>query len=157
MGLMNNAMNTLPANNNSRQVSASLPTVTTVGKVTTYRNLKGRNRKFQGKHFEGEVAVGNHAVVTTGESVTLWGVQTRRTTGLAPYRLTFKVGDFAVYDSYNLVYTGLIVAIGAKTVTIEASCTGRKSAKQLSIAEFSRRNWNYNAEKISRQNSDWID
>lgn len=153
MGTMNSAALSLPSNNNSRPASASAPTVTTVGKATTYRNLKGRDSRRFGNAYAGEVAVGNHAHVVTGESITLWGVQTRRTCGLHAYRIAFKVGDRAVYDSWNLVFTGTIVAIGAKTVTIEN--WGKRH--RLSIFEFSRRNWNFDAEEIDRRNSEWRD
>jgi hypothetical protein len=33
----------------------------------------------------------------------------------------FAIGDHAEYDSYNLAYTGPVLSIGARTVTIAAS------------------------------------
>ena len=69
-----------------------------------------------------------------------------------PFDLTFRVGDRAVYGSYNLTYTGKIVAIGPKTVTIDAHGTGERQHR-LSLYDFAWRNWDYNAEKIAHDNS----
>ena len=63
---------------------------------------------------------------------------------------TFKVGDDAVYGSYNLIYTGEIISIGKKTVTIDDH--GRR--KRLKFEDFCWRNWDYNSEEIASKNFD---
>lgn len=65
---------------------------------------------------------------------------------------TFRVGDEAVYGSYNLVYTGTIVKIGPKTVTIEDGTHRRR----LKIVEFVDFNAHYDAEKIRKRNNDMM-
>ena len=70
-----------------------------------------------------------------------------------PFDITFKVGDIAEYDSYNLKYCGKIVAIGEKTVTIDASGTAQKT-KRLDLWHFAWRNWDFNAAKINAHNAE---
>lgn len=65
---------------------------------------------------------------------------------------TFKIGDTAEYDSYNLSYTGVITSITEKTVTIRPRSATRQ--RRLSIDSFSWRNWNFDAERIARENSE---
>lgn len=68
---------------------------------------------------------------------------------------TFKVGDTAEYDSYNLSYTGTITKITEKTVTI-VQYPGSSMARKhmLSLHEFAWRNWDFNAEETARKNSE---
>lgn len=139
MYLMNNAMNlTAPTTE---------PSTIKAGKSVTYRNVQP----------------GQHAQVEPKSRIVLWGTQRRlrpyqKGVFLTPYRIEFRVGDWAEYDSYNLSYTGRIVAIGAKTVTIE-SYPGTANARKhrLSIYKFNWRNWNFDAELIARRNSEWMD
>jgi hypothetical protein len=63
----------------------------------------------------------------------------------------FEVGDEVEYDSFNLSYTGLIMAIGKKTVTVETSFRGNK---RLKAEEFGWRNWNFNAAETARRNAE---
>ena len=67
------------------------------------------------------------------------------------YDITFKIGDKAEWGSYNLTYTGTIVSIGEKTVTIQHKVFTERT--RLDFAEFAWRNFNFNAEKISRENA----
>ncbi len=66
---------------------------------------------------------------------------------------TFHIGDIAEYDSYNLSYTGVILSITEKTVTIE-TYSGTQSARKhrLKISQFAWRNYNFNAEKTAKEN-----
>lgn len=64
--------------------------------------------------------------------------------------ITFKVGETAEYDSYNLSYLGEIIKITEKSVTI-APQYGAK-VRRLSLNEFCYRNYNFDFEEISRQN-----
>ena len=63
---------------------------------------------------------------------------------------TFKVGDMAEYDSYNLSYYGPIVSITEKTVTIKDKYFDRKY--RLKLDTFAWRNYNFNLEKTVQEN-----
>lgn len=64
---------------------------------------------------------------------------------------TFTLGDQAEYDSYNLSYYGKIVGITKATVVVEK--TGGKS-RHLNLYEFCWRNYDFDLEKKSAENSD---
>jgi hypothetical protein len=117
-----------------------------------YRNIKARDFKRAGRVIEGQVCRGQHAAVEAGKQITLWGVDRNNVKGFRPYRIEFKIGDAAEYDSYNLSYTGTIVAIGAKTVSIKHDHSSKVT--RLSIHEFSWRNNDFDAVKIAEKNSD---
>jgi hypothetical protein len=113
----------------------------------------------------GKVLEGQHAEIVPGHSIVLYGEMKagsryvkneqgqydRVNAEPIPYRLEFKIGDQAEYDSYNAHYLGEIVSITAKSVTMINSY-GKKS--RLDIAEFSRRNHDFDAEKIAARNLD---
>lgn len=63
---------------------------------------------------------------------------------------SFNLGDTAEYDSYNLHYTGNIIAISDKRIVIESY--GRRYS--LDINTFCWRNYNFNAEKIAKFNAE---
>lgn len=135
-------MQTTAANENGIDRS-----VTKTNGMTTFRN----------------VSKGHHAAIVPGKSVTLWGASTRYQAGrrgyfLTPYRVEFKVGDTAVYGGYNLTYTGTVVAIGEKTVTVE-EYPGTVNAKRhrMKIERFSSWNQHFDLNEISRRNSEWRD
>lgn len=65
---------------------------------------------------------------------------------------TFNIGDRAEYNSFNLSYFGTIVAIGAKTVTVEDG----HARYRLTIENFARRNAEPMARKHKR-NAEWCD
>lgn len=109
----------------------------------------------QSKRFVRAPLVGHHADIVCGKSIRLHGIETNRVHGPESYDLTFRVGDWAVYGGFNLTYTGRIISIGEKTVAIEEQHGGR--VHRLDIARFSRWNWDYNSERISKQNSEWYD
>jgi hypothetical protein len=89
--------------------------------------------------------------IVAGESIRLFGIYRG---GAEPkaFDITFRVGDAAEYDSYNLKYVGTITSIGAKTITIKKE-TSRRSAR-LNLRAFAWRNWDFDAELIFQQNSD---
>lgn len=122
-----------------------------MAKRVVVENIKGRDSKRFGMVNPGPVAEGHHAEIVVGESIRLHGIEKNRTDGPAPYDITFKVGETAVYGSYNLVYTGKILAIGEKTVTIQ-ECGDRVS--RLALYDFSWRNRDYNADKIREMNAE---
>jgi len=71
---------------------------------------------------------------------------------------TFKVGDVAEYDSWNLTYCGTIIKITDKTVTFDTNGLYDQmtevDVKRLDMYEFARRNIDYDAVKISRDNAE---
>jgi hypothetical protein len=92
--------------------------------------------------------------IEPGESIRLWGTYKNHVNGPITYSQTFKIGEEAEYHSYNLSYTGKIVSIGEKTVTIQAySGTLNQKNHRLSLFEFAWRNWDFDAEKIALDNS----
>ncbi len=68
------------------------------------------------------------------------------------FDLTFRVGDTAVYGSYNLTYTGRITSIGPKTVTVQ-HYEGSREVTRLSLVKFISRNWNFDRARIERENA----
>jgi hypothetical protein len=48
-----------------------------------------------------------------GVSVRIFGTDYK-----GAFDLTFKIGDVAVYDSFNMVYTAKIESIGPKTIKV---------------------------------------
>lgn len=61
----------------------------------------------------------------------------------------FKIGDVCEYDSFNLRYTAAISGIG--------SCVSFKlrdgRGRRLSLDEFARRNWRFDAKEVAEQNA----
>src|SRR5512140_1810078 len=84
------------------------------------------------------------------KSIRLHGVHTNHVKPY-PYDKTFRIGDQAEYDSYNLSYVGTIVAIGEKTVTIEHGA-GQKQRSRLSLRECARRNYDFDLDRIRAEN-----
>lgn len=62
----------------------------------------------------------------------------------------FRQGDVAEYDSYNLKYTGEIVSITGKNVIIQPRFGSR--TKRLDFRAFAWRNFDFDAERIAREN-----
>lgn len=65
---------------------------------------------------------------------------------------SFRIGDFAEYDSYNLSYIGKITKITDKTVTIAEQYQPTK-IHRLSLETFCWRNFKFNLEKTREENS----
>jgi hypothetical protein len=70
-----------------------------------------------------------------------------------PFDITFKIGDVAEYDSYNLKYLGKIVAIGEKTITIDPGYNW-EGKKRLDLWHFAWRNWDFDINKIREYNAE---
>lgn len=141
-------------------------------KVITLDVIRGKDRKQFGKVHPGEVAEGHKAEIVIGKSITLHGaipagrryVQDPVTGKHGPstrpqlYCNHFQVGDVACVGSYNLVYTGTITAITAKTITVvEYFGTSNAKTYKLDIATFDRRNWNFDVDAAAKQNAEWRD
>lgn len=69
-----------------------------------------------------------------------------------PFENTFKVGDSAEYDSYNLSYYGEIVKITDKGVTIEPRYSSKN--KRLDLYTFCSRNFDWNLDETIENNSE---
>lgn len=112
------------------------------------RGISDRSRTCYGHTYAPITHEDWNADVVKGKSIRLFGVN--GTQSEKAFDLTFLIGDEAEYDSYNLVYTGKIVGITDKTVTIEKY--GRRH--RLSIYTFAWRNWDFNATEIFLRNQD---
>lgn len=93
------------------------------------------------------------ADVIKGSSIRIHGTNGNHVSRAQPVDQTFNVGDHAVYGSYNLVYTGEILSITEKTVTIDASGTGC-GKKRLPLAVFFARNHGRTPEQIATHNAE---
>ena len=124
-------------------------------KVIVYDEIKSKDRVRFGVKYPGQALTGHKAVVIPNKSIRLHGSESNLVNGPVTFDITFKIGDYAEYDSYNLKYTGKITAIGPKTVTIQAY-PGTYNAKnhKLSIYTFSWRNWDYDGKKIAAHNAE---
>lgn len=137
--------------------SGSIRTLTTpktrkakAATVVEVRDIKDRDWTRDGVKHEGRRVEGQHADIVARKSIRLFGVETNHVNGPINYDRTFKVGDTVVTGSYNLTYTGPILAIGAKTVTVKGVC-GR--TERMSIYSFNSYNNTMNLEDISRRNA----
>lgn len=92
--------------------------------------------------------------VIPGDSIRLHGTRTNTVRPLPPVDRTYRIGDVAAYDGYNFTYTGTIVAIGRKTVTIATGSGDER--RRLPFARFAF--WNrYDLEHIARERHAWSD
>lgn len=74
----------------------------------------------------------------------------------SPNGTTFKEGDQAEYDSFNLRYLGTITKITEKTVTIVAY-KGRPNierTRRLKLHEFAWRNHNFDLARVQAENAE---
>jgi hypothetical protein len=117
-------------------------------KMIKTENIKPKTRKVFGKVYEGETSDTHHADIVPGKYIRIHGIYRNHVNGPQHYNRVFKIGDKAEYDSYNFNYVGTIVAIGAKTVTIE----DHGDRKRLDLYTFAWRNWNFDLEKIRKNN-----
>lgn len=70
-----------------------------------------------------------------------------------PFDRTFAIGDRVEYGSYNLIYTGPIVAITPQGVKVQAGGVNQI----LKMYDFIWRNWDLDLEKIAERNANWMD
>ena len=90
------------------------------------------------------------ALVTKGESIRLVGVAYKSAED--GYDVTYRIGDQAEYDSFNLSYYGTITSITDKVVTISKPYD--RGVARLVLSKFSSRNWNFNVHAIAARNSE---
>jgi len=127
------------------------------GKKVTHFNVKGRDYVHLGTPRKGPIHHGHHIEIMPGVSVRVFGKDMRLSKETkkfeeTSYSVTFKVGDTAVYDSYNLQYLGTIEKITAKAITIRPEVGGR--TKRLDLYTFSRRNSFFDLETIQIRNDE---
>lgn len=91
-----------------------------------------------------------NAEITPKKEIRIFGIYCTYVKGDQVFDKTFRIGDEAEYDSYNLIYTGKIVSIGNKTITIESH--GEKH--RLTIYNFSRKNWDFDQARIAKHNTE---
>jgi hypothetical protein len=108
---------------------------------------KGKRR---GRDLSVDLGEGHHAEIKPGLSIRLHGVETKRRHGPVSYDKTYQIGDTVAMDSYNLIYMGQIVSIGAKTVTIK----GNLGTKRLNLERFSWFNRLFDVEATARRNAE---
>lgn len=87
------------------------------------------------------------AEIIPGKSIRLLGTQYEKAVDV-----TFKIGDMAEYDSYNLSYYGEITNITEKTVTIKERFSSRK--RRLKLDVFFWRNYDFNLAKKAAENAE---
>ena len=118
--------------------------------ATTINNIQPKPITRCGKVYQGVESNTYNAEIQKNKSIRIFGVY--RNSTRAPevtFDKTFRLGATAEYDSYNLKYTGTIVAIGEKTVTVE-SYGGRH---RLDLHTFCWRNWDFDAAKAAEHNA----
>lgn len=72
-----------------------------------------------------------------------------------PFDRLFRIGDIVEYDSFNLAYTGKIVAIGEKTVSVQPE--HRSKVVRMSLHEFASRNYDLDLDALRKRNAEWYD
>lgn len=118
--------------------------------MKTTKNIQPKSyTKFGETHHPEEKNI-YHVAITPKKSIRLYGTQINHLPGPIDFDKTFNIGDHAEYDSYNLSYTGKIISIGAKTVTIE----DHGERHRLDLHTFAWRNWDFNIVRISEDNAD---
>lgn len=113
--------------------------------------IKDKDRTRRAKTYPGQIMRGHKAEIIPGVSIRLHGEEWNRLDSPVAFDRIFKIWDEAEYGSYNLHYTGRIVNIGPKTVTITEE---RGENYRLSIYEFSWRNWDFDSVKIAKYNNE---
>lgn len=111
-------------------------------------DVRPKVRRHRGQEYTMESVVGAadvQAHVERNHSIRLVGRYNNR-----DIDITFKVGDLAEYDSYNLSYLGKITKITDKCVTIEPEYTG--GTKRLDLHTFMWRNHDFDLEKTRKDN-----
>lgn len=145
----------------NEELPAILTKAVLSGRVSTKENIQPKPRTCRGTVYaptndKGAVFnadIANNRIVNN--LIRIHGVYANHVNGPQKFSLYFQLGDVAVFDSFNLVYTGEIVKIAPKSVTIFDKCSQRN--KRLDLFDFIQRNWNFNLEKINKRNSEWMD
>jgi len=117
--------------------------------AVSYFGLKSRDFTCRGVKTEGSVNKNANAEVIPGKSIRIFGLDTNRYDGPVAYDYTFKVGEVAEYDSYNLHYFEIITSITPKRVKFN-------NGRALDIERFSSHN-DDDMEAKRKSNYNWMD
>jgi hypothetical protein len=120
-------------------------------------NIQPKQRTWRGQIMTPSTTDIYNAEINKNELIRLYGTYKNAMKPIN-FDITFKIGDSAIYDSYNFSYVGKIIAIGEKTVTIDENPGMNYSRnRRLDLYEFCWRNWDFNAERIRKEISEWSD
>jgi hypothetical protein len=122
--------------------------------ISTIADKGGVHR---GQAYPARIAKGHHAEIVPGVSITLHGLETNRARPVL-FANVFHIGDVAAVGGMNLVYTGVIRKITAKTIEVveyAGSCNER--VYRLSLYKFDSLNWDFDAAKAEKHNAEWMD
>ncbi len=125
--------------------------------MLTITNIQPKPRRIAGQLHQRPISDTYNADIEKNKSIRLYGTYRSYAKDAMAFDRTFKIGDRCVYDSYNLVYTGEIIAIGEKTVKVHKGGYPEGDNVQLSLYDFAWRNWDYDAARIAERNSNWSD
>jgi len=105
------------------------------------------------KSFTVNLSKTSWAVVTPGKSITLVSnnIDGKLEIPVLKER-TFKIGEFAEYDSFNLSYFGPIKSITKKNVIVQHKFS--KKTTRMPFATFHWRNINFDAAEAAASNSE---
>lgn len=93
------------------------------------------------------------AEVEKNKTIRIFGQYGNHVNGPQIFDKTFKVGDWAEYDSYNFSYLGKITSISEKCVSIEMD--GYKGQKtRLKLGSFVWRNWDFDKQAVDAKNAE---
>jgi hypothetical protein len=145
-------MNTAAAANDNRRPMNHNRSVTIV-------EPRDRDRKWHGVMHHGESLKGCVVTIVPGRCVTISGVDHTRRAEPTPFFRHFRIGDVAEVGAYNLVYTGVVRAITAKTVTVVEydGHPGMEKRYVFSIYRFAQKNWNFDQDEAADRNANWMD
>lgn len=101
-------------------------------------------------HGYGEEKTDMYAEVERNKSIRIFG----RYSGNTYFDKTFKMGDQAEYHSYNLTYTGKIIQISDKCITVRTSSS---TTRRLDLHTFCWRNHDFDLQAIADRNARWSD
>lgn len=104
------------------------------------------------KEFTTQLGKGKWVTVTPGKSITLTKVAPVHSGVPSFEERTFRIGDAAEYDSYNLSYFGPIKSITKKNVIITHKHSDRTT--RLPFAIFHMRNIKFDAHTATKRNSE---
>lgn len=120
--------------------------------MITHRNINPKPyTRYGKKHQPVETVNTYNADIVPGKSIRIFGVYRNTCKGEINFDKTFQVGNYAIYDSYNLIYYGQIVAIGPKTITIKHYANSNQVSK-LDLHTFCWRNWDFDLQKSIEYN-----
>ena len=124
-------------------------------KKIVVNGIVSRSYTRQGVTYEGTESNDYNAEIIPGVSIRIFGTIKRYDENNISFDRTYKMGEQAEYDSYNLIYTGEIVAIAGKTVTVQ-HYPSRPRKSRMSLHDFIWRNYDLDMDKVNARNQDTL-